>query len=84
MTRPLSSGLTGGLPGANVRNHVASVPPSQALVCGDRIAMDLVPAFELGFTTVHMRWGRGSLVKTAEWAHHAISDLSELKRIVKT
>jgi FMN phosphatase YigB (HAD superfamily) len=56
--------------------------PTKTLVCGDRIAMDLMPAFELGFTTVHMRWGRGALVQTEKWVHHAISDLSELKRIV--
>jgi FMN phosphatase YigB (HAD superfamily) len=61
-----------------------SVSPNQALVCGDRIAMDLAPAFELGFTTVHMRWGRGTLVETEKWIHHAISDLNELKRIIKT
>lgn len=61
-----------------------SLPASQAMVCGDRIAMDLTPAFELGLQTVHMRWGRGSLVETERWIHHAISDLSELKRIVKT
>lgn len=60
-----------------------SMPASQVLVCGDRIAMDLVPAYELGFTTVHMRWGRGQLTETANWVHHAITDLSELKRIVK-
>lgn len=60
-----------------------SVPATQVWVCGDRIAMDLVPAFELGFTTVHMRWGRGSIVETETWVHHAISDLRELKRIIK-
>jgi FMN phosphatase YigB (HAD superfamily) len=61
-----------------------SVSPEEVLVCGDRIAMDLLPAFELGITTVHMRWGRGRLAETEKWIHHAISDLSELKRIVKT
>lgn len=60
-----------------------SIPPSQVLVCGDRIAMDLAPAYELGFTTVHMRWGRGQLTETEQWVHHAITDLSQLKRIVK-
>ena len=58
--------------------------PAKTLVCGDRIGMDLVPAFELGFTTVHMRWGRGAIIETEKWVHHAISDLSELKRIVTT
>jgi putative hydrolase of the HAD superfamily len=64
-----------------------SIPASQVLVCGDRVAMDLAPAYELGFTTVHMRWGRGQLAETEKWIHHAIADLSELipfiKRIVK-
>jgi FMN phosphatase YigB (HAD superfamily) len=61
-----------------------SMPSTEVLVCGDRIAMDLAPAHELGFKTVHMRWGRGQLAKTENWIHHAISDLSELKRIIKT
>ncbi len=60
-----------------------SVTPNQVLVCGDRIGMDLEPAHELGFTTVHMRWGRGARLETAGWIHHSISDLSELKRIIK-
>lgn len=61
-----------------------SFSPQEVLVCGDRIAMDLLPAFELGITTVHMRWGRGQVGETEQWIHHAISDLSELKRIIKT
>jgi FMN phosphatase YigB (HAD superfamily) len=60
-----------------------SFSPDQVLVCGDRIAMDLLPGYQLGFTTVHMRWGRGALVETEKWIHHAIADLRELKRIVK-
>lgn len=56
--------------------------PAQTLVCGDRIEMDLLPAFELGLITVHMRWGRGAIVKTEKWIHHPISELSELKGIV--
>jgi FMN phosphatase YigB (HAD superfamily) len=60
-----------------------SLPANQALVCGDRIAMDLVPAHELGITTVHMRWGRGKLFETEKWVHHSIENLSELKRIIK-
>lgn len=57
--------------------------PEEVLVCGDRVAMDLKPAFELGITTVHMRWGRGIIGKTEPWVDHAISDLSELRRIVE-
>lgn len=34
--------------------------PNEVIVCGDRIATDLVPAKELGCVTVHMKWGRGS------------------------
>lgn len=34
-------------------------PPSEVLVCGDRISADLSPAKELGFRTVHLLWGRG-------------------------
>lgn len=60
-----------------------SVPPQQVLVCGDRIAMDLAPAHELGIQTVHMRWGRGAQGQTEAWIRHAISDLTELKRIVR-
>jgi FMN phosphatase YigB (HAD superfamily) len=56
---------------------------AETLVCGDRIAMDLAPAHELGCTTVHMRWGRGKLVKTEPWIDHAIESLAELKRIIK-
>jgi putative hydrolase of the HAD superfamily len=56
---------------------------SEALVCGDRVAMDLKPAYELGLKTVHMRWGRGTVGQTASWVDHAIKDLSELKRIIR-
>lgn len=60
-----------------------SMAPEQVIVCGDRIGMDLAPARDLGFTTIHMRWGRGKSLKTEKWIHHTISDLSELKGIIK-
>ena len=60
-----------------------SLPPYEVLVCGDRIAMDLAPAHELGCQTVHMRWGRGMGLETEEWVTHSISQLSQLKRIVE-
>lgn len=53
------------------------------IVCGDRVSMDLVPARELGFTTVHMRWGRGLLNQTEPWIDYSISDLRELRDIVR-
>lgn len=60
-----------------------SLAPKEVLVCGDRISMDLLPAYELGIRTVHMRWGRGQLKETEKWVEHAIFDLSELKRMIK-
>ena len=33
--------------------------PEEVLVCGDRVALDLTPAKQLGFHTVHMLHGRG-------------------------
>ncbi len=60
-----------------------SSSPSQVVVCGDRIAMDLLPAYELGFTTVHMRWGRGAKAETETWIRYSISNLGELRGIIK-
>lgn len=60
-----------------------SLSPKQIWVCGDRIEMDLRPAFELGFRTVHMRWGRGAKLISEKWIDHSISDLSELKEIIR-
>lgn len=37
------------------------VHPSEVLVCGDRVSIDLSPAKELGFFTVHLRNGRGKV-----------------------
>lgn len=57
--------------------------PSQVLVCGDRIPLDLVPARELGFKTVKMQWGRG-MNTTARQSEvdYFISELPEIKGIV--
>lgn len=55
--------------------------PQEIWVCGDRIEMDLSPARDLGFQTVHMRWGRGTL--GARWPGHSITDLRELKGIIQ-
>lgn len=57
--------------------------PMETLVCGDRVSMDLAPAREMGFTTVHMRWGRGLINQTEPWVDYAISDLRELREIVR-
>ncbi|MBF8262644.1 MAG: putative hydrolase superfamily [Parachlamydiales bacterium] len=58
------------------------VLPGDCVVVGDRIPMDLVPAHDLGFRTVHMRWGRGHLWKKEKWIERSISDLSELLEIL--
>lgn len=59
-----------------------SILPEQIWVCGDRIQMDLVPAYELGFKTIHMRWGRGQQSASEDWIDHSIATLSELKGII--
>lgn len=58
-----------------------SIPPQEIWVCGDRIEMDLNPARDLGFQTVHMRWGRGA--GAAKWSGYSIADLRELKGIIQ-
>lgn len=61
-----------------------SVPPENAIVCGDRVEVDLIPGHELGMQTVHMQWGRGKNIPKESWVDYQISNLSELKRIVQT
>ncbi len=55
----------------------------EVIVCGDRVEIDLLPAYELGFATVHMRWGRGLLNQTESWVDYSICDLRELRNIVQ-
>ncbi len=57
--------------------------PNEIWVCGDRIEMDLVPAYELGLKTIHMRWGRGKVTKSPEWVDRSIETLRDLKGIIK-
>ncbi len=59
------------------------LPSKEIWVCGDRIEVDLRPAFDLGFRTVHMRWGRGARLTPEKWIDYSISNLSELKEIVR-
>lgn len=57
--------------------------PKETLVCGDRVASDLVPAKELGMHTVHMRCGRGKNNSSPKNAiDYTIENLSELKSII--
>ena len=56
---------------------------AEVIVCGDRIAIDLAPAKELGFITVHMRSGRGLHCKgDKNDVDFTISHLSEILRIL--
>ena len=57
--------------------------PTEVLVCGDRIPLDLAPARELGFKTVKVQWGRGlnSSPHRGE-VDYCIFRLKELKGIV--
>ncbi len=41
-----------------------SVAPNNAIVCGDRVSVDLSPAKALGMYTVHFRNGRGKFCDT--------------------
>jgi len=60
------------------------ISPSNALVCGDRIALDLAPAKMLGYHTVQIKWGRGlgntGLKKDVDYT---ILHLRELEPLLK-
>ena len=55
---------------------------SEVIVCGDRVEVDLKPANDLGFITVHMQWGRGSIAANAPWVDYTITKLHELRKII--
>ncbi len=57
--------------------------PTEVIVCGDRVVLDLMPARELGLKTVQMRWGRGlNAIGFKGEVDYCISELKELKGIV--
>jgi FMN phosphatase YigB (HAD superfamily) len=58
--------------------------PSEVIVCGDRIHIDLVPAKELGFKTVHLKNGRGlNSVEPKSAVDFTIFQLNEMKGVIK-
>ena len=63
------------------------ISPSQVLVCGDRISIDLTPAKELGYKTVQMRWGRGlgntGLKKDVDYTILHLNELGPIAKQVK-
>lgn len=53
--------------------------PEQVVVVGDRMHVDLLPAQKLGFTTVHVRQGRGLRSEgTADFAVDSLEALYEI------
>jgi putative hydrolase of the HAD superfamily len=59
-----------------------SKPPYECYTVGDRISLDLAPAHDLGWRTVHMRWGRGKIGKREGWIDYSICKLSEILEIL--
>lgn len=56
--------------------------PKTTIVIGDKFYSDLLPAKELGITTVQMMWGR-ALKFPEEGADYKITRLAELKKLVQ-
>src|SRR3989338_1135499 len=56
---------------------------SEVLVCGDKYELDLVPAKELGLTTIYFIWGRAKNNKNKVITDYTINDLKEILKIVK-
>lgn len=61
------------------------ISPLNAVVCGDRISLDLTPAKELGYKTVQFKWGRG-LGNTGfkKDVDYTILSLKELQTLLET
>ncbi len=57
--------------------------PSDVLVCGDRISIDLTPARDLGFKTVQIREGRGLYDRGPQSdVDFSIANLAGLKEVI--
>ena len=57
--------------------------PEETIVCGDRIALDLTPAKQLGCKTVHMKRGRGVHSRGGEAiVDFTITTLRELQPVI--
>ena len=59
--------------------------PSQTIVLGDRVALDLSPAKELGCKTIQMRWGRGLNpipMQAKSDVDFTITELKQIKEII--
>jgi FMN phosphatase YigB (HAD superfamily) len=69
------------LEGPSKKSSYQSLVGDNIWVCGDKIETDLLPGHELGFRTVHMRWGR-ERAKKVGWVNHSIESLLELRDIL--
>jgi len=58
----------------------------EVIVCGDRVLTDLVPAKELGCTTLHMRRGRGANNQTVylPYIDFILTELAGLESVLAT
>lgn len=59
--------------------------PQETIVLGDRIAVDLSPAKELGYKTVQMRWGRGlnhPMTPSKTDVDFTITELRQIREII--
>lgn len=65
----------------------AGVSPLEVVVCGDRVAIDLIPAKELGCYTVHLARGRGRQMRESALssgaADHAIEDWHDFALLIE-
>ena len=60
------------------------VRPTSVVACGDRVNTDLRPAKELGFSTIHIRWGRGKeRQQHSPFVDFEVTELLEIKSIIK-
>lgn len=61
-----------------------SLLPSEVIVCGDRVGLDLAPAKDLGCITVHMKWGRGTCEQELkDKVDFTIASLREILDVIK-
>lgn len=61
-----------------------NVTPSEVVVCGDRICVDLLPAKELGFTTIQMLWGRGEIIEgDKDYVDYRINNFISIPKVIE-
>jgi putative hydrolase of the HAD superfamily len=60
-----------------------NLSPSDVIVCGDRIPIDLLPAKQLGCKTIHMKKGRGlHSVGSEREVDFTITHLSQISKVL--